>query len=145
MVILGKTKHRTLICLCNYRHPLPRRVWKGGSEQQFLMQKHVDNDNCHASSRRLDLLHTSATSPLMKASRRLDFVGRLRASATFSKRVPRGFQKDLPGTISSSNYFTNSRSTALSGRYLSIFTKVFIVTSNVVCFQIVATFACACI
>ena len=51
-----------------------------------------------------DSAHTRSSEQRGKASRTLHFVGRLRAPATFSKRVPRGSQKNLPGTISSSNY-----------------------------------------
>ena len=104
---------------CKYRHPGPRRVWKGCSEQQKMKQKHK-NKFYRASSRRLDFvgrLHTSATSPLMKASRNGSKQAPASVSAPSSKGRARGSQERFPGTIPSSNYVTNSRYTALSGRY----------------------------
>ena len=77
-------------------------MWKGGSEQQKMRQKHKE-----ASSRRLVFvgrLHTSATSPLMKASRNGSKQAPAPVPAPGSKGRARGSQKGLPDTNSSSKY-----------------------------------------
>ena len=108
--IVWKRRRQTVLCL-------PAQV--SGLRLQAAESKTCEKGNKNqASSRSLDVigrLRTSATSPLMTASRSWRQVS---YSSDFLKKGSPAVSKSFPGTISSSSYITNSRSTALSGRYL---------------------------
>jgi hypothetical protein len=101
-------------------------VWKGGSTTENEA-KTQEKWNTWASSRRLVFvgrLHTSATSPLMKASRNGSKQAPAPVPAPGSKGQLGGFKKGFPGTISSSNYGSWSLSGCLLGSLLGDFEAI---------------------